>query len=95
MRSRFFDPKDRTVIQKSLVLKADNQDFMLRPIYSAGRRDGERLFEYRLELAMPDGTLHRGTNWIPSDGIRVLVGRAQLEQSLGTLPARLPEPRQW
>jgi hypothetical protein len=84
----FFDPKDRAVLERSLVLKADNQDFTLRPIYSAGRRDGERLFEYRLDLAMPDGTVHRGTRWISSDALRVLVGRAQLEQSLGTLPAR-------
>ena len=88
VRSKFFDPKDRTVLEKTLVLKADNQDFTLQPIYSAGRRDGERLFEYRLDLAMPDGTVHKGTRWIASDGLRVLVGRAQVEQSLGTLPAR-------
>jgi hypothetical protein len=88
VRSRFFDPKDRGVLEKTLVLKADNQDFTLRPIYSAGRRDGERLFEYRLDLAMPDGTVHRGARWISSDALRVLVGRAQLEQSLGMLPAR-------
>jgi hypothetical protein len=88
VRSKFFDPKDRAVLVKSLVLGADNQDFTLRPIYSAGRREGEPLFEYRLDLAMPDGTLHRGSRWISSDTLRVLVGRAQLEQSLGTLPVK-------
>jgi hypothetical protein len=88
VRSKFFDPKDRSVLQKTVVLSADNQDFTLRPIYSAGRRDSEPLFEYRLDLAMPDGTVHRGSRWISSDTLRVLVGRAQLEQSLGTLPAK-------
>lgn len=86
VRSKYFDPKDRGSVQKSIVLKADNQDFVLKPIFNVERSGGEPLFEYRLELAMPDGTLHKGTRWIPSDGVRVLIGRAQLEQSIGILP---------
>jgi len=39
---------------------------------------------------MPDGTTHRGTRWIASDNLRVLVGRSQLEQSIGTLPGKQP-----
>lgn len=89
VRSKYFDPKDRTSIQKSVVLKADNQDVTLKPIYN-GAQPGEPIFEYLLELAMPDGTIYKGTTWIPSDGLRVLVGRAQLQQSLGTLPGKLP-----
>ncbi len=88
VRSKYFDPKDRTPVQKSLVLKADNQDFTLRPIYSGNAAAGDPLFEYVLELAMPDGTTYKGTRWIPSDSLRVLIGRAQLEQSLGTLPGK-------
>jgi hypothetical protein len=90
VRSKYFDPKDRAVLQKSVVLNADNQDFTLKPIYNVPREAGEPLFEYLLELAMPDGTQHRGTRWIPSESVRVLIGRAQLEQSLGTLPGREP-----
>lgn len=90
VRSNYFDPKDRSRVQKSVVLKADNQDFIVRPIYAGGVASGEPLFEYLLELAMPDGTVHRGTRWIPSDGLRVLVGRAQVEQSLGALPGARP-----
>jgi hypothetical protein len=90
VRSKYFDPKDRAELQKSVVLKADNQDFTVRPVYNVTRGPGEPLFEFLLELAMPDGTIHRGTRWIPSDGLRVLVGRAQLEQSLGTLPVKQP-----
>jgi hypothetical protein len=87
VRSRYFDPKVRTSQQKDVVLKADNQDFRLGPIYAGGRDDGP-LFEYLLELAMPDGTIHKGTRWIPSTSLRVLIGRSQLEQSLESLPAR-------
>jgi len=89
VRSKFFDPKDRAVLQKSIVLAADGQDFVLRPVYNVSRPAGEPLFEYLLELAMPDGTIHKGTRWIPGDGLRILVGRAQLEQSLGTLPGKV------
>ncbi len=90
IRSKYFDPKDRASVQKSIVLKADNQDFVLKPIYNVERPGGQPLFEYLLELAMPDGTIHKGTRWIASDGVRVLIGRAQLEQSLGTLPGKGP-----
>jgi hypothetical protein len=90
IRSKYFDPKDRGELRKSVVLKADNQDFILKPIYNVSRPAGEPLFEYLLELAMPDGTIHTGTTWIPTDNLRVLIGRAQLEQSLGKLPGRTP-----
>ncbi len=89
VRSKYFAPKDRTPMQKPVVLKADNQDFTLKPIYN-GAPAGEPVFEYLLELAMPDGTIYKGTTWIPSDGLRVLIGRAQLQQSLGTLPGKQP-----
>ena len=51
-------------LRKSVVLKADGQDFILKPIYNVSRPAGEPLFEYLLELAMPDGTIHTGTTWI-------------------------------
>ncbi len=77
------------------MLGADNTDFELGPIYLGERQPGQTipgdpLFEYLLELAMPDGSTYRGTKWIPSDGLRVLIGRVQLEQSLGTLPGKRP-----
>jgi hypothetical protein len=88
VRSKYFDPQDRTSTQKTAVLKADNQDFTVGPIYSGKRPPDEPLFEYLLELTMPDGRSYKGTRWIPSDTLRVLVGRVQLEQSLGTLPGK-------
>jgi hypothetical protein len=89
VRSKYFDPKDRALLQKSVVLKADNEDFTLRPIYAGTRPVGEPFFEYRLELTMPDGAKHVGTRWIASDDLRVLIGRVQLEQS-GALPGKMP-----
>jgi hypothetical protein len=93
VRSKFFDPRDRAVVQKVVVLGADNKDFTLGPIYNTDRKNAEPLFEYRLDLAMPDGRTYRGTQWIGSEELRVVVGKAQLEQSLGQLPGRTPEPR--
>ena len=70
------------------MLSADNQDFVIKPVYNVSRPAGEPLFEYTLELAMKDGTIHKGTRWLPAEGLRQLIGRAQLEQALGTLPAK-------
>jgi len=39
---------------------------------------------------MPDGRIYEGTTWIPSATLRVLIGRAQLERSIGTLPVKRP-----
>ena len=89
LRSRYFDPKtrDRRTLPP-LVLGADNQDFTIGPIYLVNRQPGEKvpgdpLFEYSIEVAMGDGTTYSGTTWIPVDGLRVLIGRVQLEQALG------------
>jgi hypothetical protein len=88
LRSKYFDPKDRALLQKTVVLKADGQDFTVGPVYSGAAVAGEPLFEYQLDLTMPDGSSHKGTRWIASESLRVLVGRSQLEQSIGTLPGR-------
>ncbi len=90
VRSKYFDPKDRGVLQRSVILSADNQDFAVKPIYSGAVGPGDPVFEYRLEIAMPDGSAYKGTRWIASDSLRVLIGRSQLEQSIGTLPGKRP-----
>ncbi len=97
VRSRYFDARTRQLrTQPTLPLSADHQDFRLGPIYLINRQPGESvpqngladpLFEYLLEVTMPDGRIHRATRWIPSDNLRVLVGKVQVEQALGTLPS--------
>jgi hypothetical protein len=87
VRSRRFDPDGRETKEKSIVLKADDQDFTLGPIYAGEAGDGsEVLFEYFLTVAMADGTEYQARNWIPSSDLRVLVGRSQIEKALGFVP---------
>jgi hypothetical protein len=91
VRSRRFDPDGRHSREKSIVLKADNQDFTLGPIYvdeAEGR--SEALFEYFLTVAMADGTEHEAQQWIASRDLRVLIGRSQIEKALGFVPGGQP-----
>ena len=92
VRSKRFDPDGREQKEKSIVLKADNQDFTLGPIY-VGEQAGEAsdaLFEYFVTVAMADGTQHEARRWIPSSDLRVLIGRSQIEKALGFLPGVRP-----
>jgi hypothetical protein len=90
VRSRYFDPKAKTVQTRApLALDADNKDFTVGPLYLGSRQPGETipgdpLFEYLLEVAMPDGSSKRGTRWLPADSLRLLIGKVQVEQALGT-----------
>jgi hypothetical protein len=96
VRSRYFDPRARTTQTKPpLVLGADNTDFELGPIYLGERQPGQAipgdpLFEYLLEVSMPDGSVRRASRWLQADSLRLLIGRVQLEQALGTLPGGGP-----
>jgi hypothetical protein len=92
VRSRYFDPRVRDSQVRQLVLDSDGKDFSLGPLFPGDRQPGESipgepLFEYRLGLTMKDGRTFRGSyQWVPSDDLRVPIGRFQLESSLGSLP---------
>jgi hypothetical protein len=97
VRSRRFDPQGRETKEKTVVLKADDQDFRVGPIYVGEDRGGsDVLFEYSLSVVMPDGDKYEGRNWIPSSDLRVHVGRNQIEKALGFVPggprAEAPSP---
>jgi hypothetical protein len=98
VRSRYFHPRDRdTVVKPMLVLSEDMAEFTTGPIYLVDRQPGEAvandpLFEYQLELLMPDGQSHTSTSWVPFDGLRVNVGSHQVEQALGFLPGAEDDP---
>lgn len=86
VRSRFFDARSREPRQLGpLVLNADASDFRIGPLYQDPDATGP-LFEYRIELVLKDGTTFTGDTWVPSDKLRVVVGTAQVRQSLGRLP---------
>jgi len=87
IRSKYFDPANRQMQQKTVVLTGDGKDFSAGAIYFVNRQDGETvpgdpLLEYFLEVAMADGTVQRATRWIASDTARILIGKVQVEQAL-------------
>jgi len=91
VRSKYFDPRSRDQREKpAVILNADNQDFNVGPIYpptgSTGAGEAGPLFEYFIELTMPDGTTYRSANWTTGDSLRLLIGKAQIERALGSLP---------
>ncbi len=92
-RSRFFDPNDRTLRDgQRIYLTEDRGEYSIQPIFLTGQtesEDGEYwpLFEYRLSVIMPDGSVYEGQNWIASDNDTVVIGSYQVEQSLGYMPA--------
>jgi hypothetical protein len=88
VRSTRFDPEGRETKEKSVVLKADDQDFTVGPIYvgEESGRGSDVLFEYFITVAMADGTEHEAQRWIPSSDLRVLIGRSQIEKALGFVP---------
>jgi hypothetical protein len=94
VRSKRFDPEGREGVEKSVVLKADNQDFTVGPIYTgeAGARESDVLFEYFLTVAMADGTEHEAQRWVASRDLRVLIGRSQIEKALGFVPGGTAVP---
>lgn len=92
VRSRFFDPGERDVTEgPQTTIVADRASYTVEPIFLTNRLapdTGEAwpLFEYRLTVVMPDGTVHEGTDWLPSERDTVVIGPVQIEQSLGFLP---------
>lgn len=94
LRSRYFDSGGEALTTSGpVVVNADGGEFSGGPVYLVDRQPGEErpgdpLFEYRIEVIMPDGTIHSppADRWIPSQRHRLLVGSVQVEQSLGYLP---------
>lgn len=92
VRSKYFDPRVRELqIKPALVLGEDNKDFATGPVYLINRQPGQAvpgdpLFEYQLALTLPSGETLTSDRWMPSDSLRVLIGKVQLEKALGTLP---------
>lgn len=94
LRSRYFDSDGEAMTTSGpVVISADSSEFSGGPVYLVDRQPGEErpgdpLFEYRIEVVMPDGTIHAppADRWIPSQRHRLLIGSVQVEQSLGYLP---------
>jgi len=89
VRSRFFDPTSREPQVRTVVLNADGKDFILGPFYAAGQESGESnpLFEYQFAITMQNGQVYEADRWIAWNDLRLPVGRHQLEEAFGSLPA--------
>lgn len=91
VRSRYFDPRGERLQTRSVIVNADDRDFLVGPLFVADRSDagGDPYFEFRLSLTMKDGDIVAGNAaWIPGNTLRVPIGRKQLERSVGALPGR-------
>jgi hypothetical protein len=94
VRSRYFHPQDRDLVEKPLlVLRQDGQAYTMGPIYppepqAGGAPAGDPPFEYFLQVVMPDGRLQRARQWLAADDLYQPIGRIQVEEALGDLPGR-------
>ena len=91
VRSKYFDPQSHELQTKTVVMSQDGKDFAIGPLYLGTRQPGESvqgdpIFEYLLTLTMKDGSTYRATRWVPSDDLRLAIGRHQLEEAFGSLP---------
>jgi len=94
LRSRYFDSGGETLtISGPVIVNVDGSEFSGGPVYLVDRQPGEErpgdpLYEYRIEVVMPDGTVHSppADRWLPGHRPRLLIGTVQVEQSLGYLP---------
>lgn len=93
VRSRFFDPSDRDVIDgSSIIIAEDRGSYEVEPVFLTSRlspESGEEwpLFEYRLTVVMPSGEVHEGEGWIESNRKNVVIGPVQIDKSLGFIPS--------
>jgi hypothetical protein len=100
LRSRYFNSEGgEPTTSAPVVVDADRGEFDGGRVYLVDRQPGEErpddpLFEYQVEVVMPDGTIHRPPpdRWIPGHRSRLLIGKVQVEESLGYLPGQTDAP---
>jgi hypothetical protein len=86
VRSRFFHPQKRELVEKAIVvIEEDDQTYTVGPIYTQSGESGP-LYEYQLQVLMPDGRMHRSEGWLASDELYQPIGSFQIEEALGELP---------
>jgi len=87
MRSRFFEPGDRTLREAPpFYLTPDVSDHAIGPLFPEASADAP-LYEYRLSVRYGSGRFLEGRNWIAQHRTRLRPGRFQRNQSLGSGPS--------
>lgn len=93
VRSSYLNPRSHKLqVLPELPLSKDEQEYRSGVLYLGERsaNAADPIFEYQLSVVMRDGVLHPGTQWMPSQNLRVLLGSAQIKSSLGFLPGKEP-----
>ena len=91
-RSKYFHPQNRTLEHAEVVEIRDFEaDYAVEPVFLVDRNDGEEregdpLYEYRIEILTEDGDILSGDTWLPANGLRLPIGRRAIEGSLGYFP---------
>jgi hypothetical protein len=96
-RSRYFQAGSQTLADGPvLTFTEDRSEQMLEPLFGSATSDAAAdappLFEYRVTLIMPDGAERAGSNWIAVRDNRVLIGKVQVDRSLGIPAEPTPPP---
>ena len=87
MRSRFFEPDDRTLREAPpFYLTPEVADHAIGPLFPEASADVP-LYEYRLSVRYGSGRFLEGRNWIAQHRTRLRPGRFQRDQSLGSAPS--------
>ncbi len=84
MRSRFFEPGDRTLREAPpFYLTPEVTRHAVGPLFPDDSADAP-LYEYLLSVRYGSGQFLEGQNWIAQDRTRLRPGRFQRDQSLGS-----------
>ena len=84
VRSRYFDPNVREwIVKRDLVIGEDDREYTVGPIYVGSAPEGEPLFEYQLSVTYADGSQRDSGSWLPGTGLRMPLGRKQVEAAIG------------
>ena len=87
MRSRFFEPADRTLREApAFYLTPEATDHAIGPLFPEASAEVP-LYEYRLSVRYGSGRFLEGQNWIAQHRTRLRPGRFQRMQSLGSAPS--------
>ena len=91
VRSPFLDPqRNRVMVGPTVALDRDGAEVPVarlfltdREVYGDGA--GEPFYEFRIEIVMRDGEVHR-SRWMESRSLDFLLGSASIRSALGYLP---------
>ncbi len=80
IRSKQLDPKGKFIVEKSVMINKDDQDFTFGPFFT--KDAGNLKYDYRISLITSTKTYY-GDIWIPAKDLQIYLNKGSLKQSLG------------